>query len=100
MYQQEKSLHELEQMKKFVYMLNSRTIILERILEMGKMTEDRGGFQFKGESLGNNVLVEETQKGKDHHHRRKTSLQALRCYYCRKMGDIGKECSYFLCVKR
>ena len=42
------------------------------------MTEDRGGLEFKGDNLGNNVLTEETQKDKDHHHRRKTSLLALR----------------------
>ena len=77
-------------------MLNSSTTTLERILEMGKRSKDHGGLRFKGEKLGNNVLTEETQKGKDLHYRRKTSLSALEYYYCRKRGHIRKECSYFL----
>ena len=83
-------------MKKFVRMLNSGTTTLERILEMGKKTKDHGGLGFKGENPGNNVLIEETQRGKDHHHMRKTYLLALRCYYYRKRGHIRKECSHFL----
>ena len=78
------SLCELKKMKKFVRMLNSGTTILEWILEMGKRAEDRGGLGFKGENLGNNILKEETQKGKDHHHKGKTSPPTLRCYYCIK----------------
>ena len=53
--QQEESLHELEQMKKSMRMLNSGTTTLERILEMGKSSKDYGGLGFKGEKLGNNV---------------------------------------------
>ena len=45
-------------------MLNLGTTTLERILEMGKRSKDHGGLGFKGENMGNNVLTEETQKGK------------------------------------
>ena len=44
---------------------------------MGKRTKDCGGLGFKGDNLGNNILTKETQNGKDHHHRRKTSPLAL-----------------------
>ena len=87
---------ELDQIKKSVSMLNLGTTILERILEMEKRTDDRDGLEFKGDNLGNNALIEETQKGKNHHHKRKTSTLALKCYYCRKWGHIRKECSHFL----
>ena len=83
-------------MKKYVSMLNLGTTTLERILEMGKRSKDHGGLGFKGENRGNNVLTEETQKGKDHYHRINASFPALRCYYCRKQGHIRKECSHFL----
>ena len=79
-------------MKKSVHMLNSGTITLKRILEMGKRSKDHGGLWFKGENLGNNVLIEETQKGKDPHHRKNTSFPTLGCYYCIKRGHIKKEC--------
>ena len=83
-------------MKKYIRMLNSGTTTLERILERRKRAKDYGGIGFKGENFRNNDLTEETQKGKDQHHRRKTSLPALRCYCCRKWGHIRKECSHFL----
>ena len=83
-------------MKKYVRMLNSGTTTLERILEMGKRSKDHGGLEFKGENLGNNTLIEETQKGKDRHHKRNTSLLTFMCYYCRKWGHIKKECTHFL----
>ena len=94
--QEEESLHELEQTKKSVHMLNSGTTTLERILEIGKRTKDHGGLEFNRENSGTNSLTEETQKGKDHHHRRTTPLLALRSNYCRKPGNIRKECSHFL----
>ena len=56
-----------------------------------KISKDHCGLGFKGENLGNNVLIEETQKGKDRHHGRKESFPALRFYYCRKRGHIKKE---------
>ena len=91
---------ELEQMKKSVIMLNSGTVILEWILEIGKRTEDHGGLWFKGNNLGNNVRTKETQKSKNHHHRRKTSTPALGCYYYGKLGHTRKECSHFqVCQK-
>ena len=55
--QQEESLRELEQMKKSMRMLNSCTMTLEWILEMGKRSKDHGGLGYKGENLGNNVLT-------------------------------------------
>ena len=61
---QNEFLHELEQMKKSVHMLNSRTMTLDRILKMGKRTKDLGGHGFKGENSRTNSLTEETQKVK------------------------------------
>ena len=94
--QQEKSLPKLEQMNKSIHMFNSSITTLERILEMGKRSKDHGGLGLKGENLGNNILTEETQNGKDCHHGRKTYLSALKYYYYRKWGHIKKECSHFL----
>ena len=76
-------------------MLNLGTTTMERILEMGKISKDHGGLEFKVENLGN-ILKEETKKGKDCHPKRKISFPALRCYYCRKRGHIRKEWSHFL----
>ena len=55
--QQGECLCELEQMKKYVHMLNLGTTTLERILEMGKRAKDDSGLKFKGENLGNNILT-------------------------------------------
>ena len=80
---------------KFVCKLNSKTTTLEQILERGKRAKDYGGIGFKGENLRNNDLIEETKKGKDPHHKRKTPLPTLRCYYYRKWGHVRKKCSHF-----
>ena len=62
-------------------MLNSSTMALDQILEMGKKTKDHGGLGFKGENLGTNSLtpIEAIQKAKYPYRRRKTPLPTLRC---------------------
>ena len=79
-------------------MLNLSAMALKRILEMGKRTKDHGRLGFKRGSSETNSpnSTEAAQKGENHYCRNKNPLPALRCYLCRKLAHIRKECIHFL----
>ena len=90
-------MNELKQIKKTIRMMNSNTTALEHILVMGKRNKDHEGLGFKGENSETNssTPTKATQKGKNHYHKRKKALATLRCYFCRKLGHVKKECTHF-----
>ena len=94
---------DVEHIKKTMRVMNSGTTTLDQILLMGRTTKDHKGLGFTEERLETkpsaitNVVTANINHyhtgGRNNHSSRR---QRLRCYYCKKLGHIRRECSHFL----
>ena len=97
------SLKELELIKKTMLMMNSDTIDLDHIMLMGRTTKDHKGLGFTEERSDTKpyALTNAITIGRNYHHKggrknHSSRRQRLRCYYCKKLRLIRRECSHFL----
>ena len=100
---QGESLNELELIKKSKLMMNSDTTDLDQIMLMGRTTKDHKGLGFTEErsdtkpyALTNAITISRNYDHKGGRKNHSSRKQRLRCYYCKKLRHIRRECSHFL----